>query len=243
MAASKKQPAKGRKTTAKKTTASKPRTVTKAKAAPKAAETPAPRQRKPKEGPKTIRNLLSVPQHFRLQGSREKPYRIELKPRGVRGDTAGIPLDCQSDTAFISGLDRTFEIITDAELRDLAGQYPPVGYQGRQPLMPMADGSLVEQNVRVVRQQQNVVAKTVDPYAEKANAQASPAAQQALLAQQAAQQGRTGGVGPHVANMPGSDHGMTAGMGGMGAASQQSTNAAAVQNATRKPVSVQRTRG
>ena len=75
---------------------------------------------------KTIRNLRRIPVHLRLSGQGEKPYRVQLERRGNPGDTAEIPVACQSDTAFQKGIGVLFEVITKAELAKLT--YEPQGY-------------------------------------------------------------------------------------------------------------------
>ncbi len=192
MAGNSKKPA------SKKTTGSKTK-----KAAPKAAAKPK-KPRAPKPGPRCIRNLLGVQQNLRLRGDREKPYSVTLRPRGQRGDAVWVPLACQEDTAFLSGLDRQFEIITEAEFKKLQSEYPPVGYMGRQPMMPnLRDGTLEPVNVTVVRPQETIVNKTVDPYAQTAEAGLNKPA-------------RTTPVGPNLVQMP----------GGMGTANGGESNAA-----------------
>lgn len=180
MAASKK-PAKG---------ASKKASSTKAKAAPKKPRTPKP-------GPRCIRNLLGIQQNLRLQGDREKPYSITLRPRGQRGDSVWVPLACQGDTSFMSGLDRQFEIITEAEYKKLQGEYPPVGYMGRTPMLPnLRDGSMEQVDVKVVRPEKSIVEKTPDPYAKVMQEQSNRPER------------RTGPVGPRIVNMPGGEAAM-----------------------------------
>jgi len=183
---------------ASKKTSAKSGTSKKAAAKKTAAAKPAPKKaRAPKPGPRCIRNLLGVQQNLRLQGDRDKPYAITLRPRGNRGDAVFVPLACQSDTAFVAGLDRQFEIITEAEYKDLQSTYPPIGYTGRRPLMPnLVDGSLEPVDVKVVRPEKTIKHRTEDPHA-------------AVMEQQANRpERRTGPVGPRVVQMPGGEGAM-----------------------------------
>lgn len=179
--------------------ASKKPTAKKTPAKKKAAAPPKPRA--PKPGPRCIRNLLGVQQNLRLQGDRDKPYAITLRPRGNRGDAVFVPLACQGDTAFVSGLDRQFEIITEAEYKALQTTYPPIGYTGRRPLMPnLVDGSLEPVDVKIVRPEKAIKHRIEDPHA-------------AVMEQQANRpERRTGPVGPRMVQMPGG------GAGAMGTA-------------------------
>ena len=92
-----------------------------------AAKAPA-KPRAPKAGPKIIRNLRNMPVHLRM-GNKKDPFRVQLAPRGLQGDTESIPVEVQQDYGFISGVGRLFEIITATEARDL--QYQSVGYLER----------------------------------------------------------------------------------------------------------------
>lgn len=179
-------------------------------ASTKAKTTPA-KPRTPKPGPRCIRNLLGIQQNLRLQGDRDKPYAVTLRPRGQRGDSVWVPLACQSDTSFMSGLDRQFEIITEAEYKKLQTEYPPVGYAGRTPMLPnLRDGAMEHVEVKVIRPSKSIVEKTPDPYA------------QAMDQQSNRPERRTGPVGPRLVNLPG-------GQSAMGQADPGADNAALMQ--------------
>lgn len=114
-----------RKTTTKASAAKKTKTVSKA-AAPKRASAP-------RRTAKHIRNLRGTLVHLRLYSQNaEKPFRIELKPRGVQGDTSVIPANLIDDPTFLAAVDVLVEVITESEHKALQGTYAPVGYLGRQ---------------------------------------------------------------------------------------------------------------
>ena len=82
---------------------------------------------------KTIRNLRYTPIHFRFFGYGEKPYRVELMPRTMSGDTVTIPASCTQDTTFVKGHQMgLFEIITRQEATANAMEAPLDGYRSRQ---------------------------------------------------------------------------------------------------------------
>lgn len=78
---------------------------------------------------KTIRNLTNKMVHLRLQSiDAEKPYRIELQPRGRRGDTHTVPARLTEDGTFVRGAGRLFEIIplSEAEKIEYGARTPGV---------------------------------------------------------------------------------------------------------------------
>lgn len=84
----------------------------------------------PRKTAKTIRNLRGTLVHLRLfSDQNEKPYRIELQPRGNPGDTHTVPASLIDTNTFTSGVDVLFEIITKTEA-DKIQYYGSVGYQG-----------------------------------------------------------------------------------------------------------------
>lgn len=112
-----------RTTTPRKVTPAKTRAKTVAKTEPKA---PA----RPKKGPKIIRNLHAIGVHVRIENpEREKPFRVELKPRGTYGDIKSIPVGLQDSHEYRSGVGILFEVITETEARAI--EYPAVGYTPR----------------------------------------------------------------------------------------------------------------
>jgi len=88
--------------------------------------------RAPRKTAKTIRNLRGTPVHLRLFGAgNEKPYRIQLAPRGTPGDVHTVPVGLIDSDTFTAGIDVLFEIITQTEARKI--EYGPQGYQGIEP--------------------------------------------------------------------------------------------------------------
>lgn len=78
---------------------------------------------------KVIRNLRGTPVHLRLFGAGgEKPYRIELAPRGRYGDVHSVPANLTDDGTFVAGVDVLFEIITKTEANKIS--YAGQGFQG-----------------------------------------------------------------------------------------------------------------
>ncbi len=93
-------------------------------------ETPTPRKRTvPKEY--IIRNLRGTPVHVRLGNLQKDPYRIELAPRGLRGDVSVVPAKFRSDTAFARGAGVLFEIVTKTEANEI--QYSTLPYDLQRP--------------------------------------------------------------------------------------------------------------
>lgn len=108
---------------AKKTTAGK-------KPAAKAKSTTAKAPSRPRKTAKTIRNLRGCPVHLRLQKEdAEKPFRVQLAPRGLRGDTAIIPVGLVDNPGFVQDIGVLYEIITTTEAANI--EYASVGYLGR----------------------------------------------------------------------------------------------------------------
>ena len=98
--------------------------------------------------PKTIRNLRGTVVHLRLFGTeREKPYRIELAPRGQVGDTHTVPVALQDDGTYHAGLGVLFEVITTTEARNL--KYAP-------------PGQLQRDQAELMREQDNLIQKSAD---------------------------------------------------------------------------------
>lgn len=62
-----------------------------------------------------IRNIRYVPVAVRLGSGR----RIDLKPRGMRGDTAPVSEDEMNDEIFLGNLDLLFEVIGDKDAKDV----------------------------------------------------------------------------------------------------------------------------
>lgn len=89
------------------------------------AKKPAAKRTTSRPTSKIIRNLRNAPVHLRL-GSQNNIYRIELKPRGLAGDTHTVPADLTQEHTFISAHGHLFEIITSAEAAKI--EYPRVGY-------------------------------------------------------------------------------------------------------------------
>lgn len=68
---------------------------------------------KKREAPKYIRNVREVPVGIRLGTGR----RIDLKPRGMRGDCAPVNEDEMDDEIFLGNVGLIFEIIPNAEAK------------------------------------------------------------------------------------------------------------------------------
>ena len=62
-----------------------------------------------------IRNTRYVPIGMRLGSGR----RIDLQPRGMRGDTAPVSEDEMNDEVFLGNLDVLFEVISDTDAKDV----------------------------------------------------------------------------------------------------------------------------
>lgn len=148
-------------------------------------------------GAKIIRNLRSVPVHMRLQGTADKQFRVELKPRGAGvGDSETIPYACTLDPSFIRSYEHgLFEIITRTEAN--AVNYPLNGFR--------------QKEVRVIHTEDTVVAHKTFEQNEKGQ----------LLDRSVEVQP----VGPRVVNRPGSDRQLTAMLNESPAALQEMQNA------------------
>lgn len=110
-------------------------------AAPKAARPSKPQAR-------VIRNLRNCPVHLRLQGpDTEKPYRVQLNPRGQFGDVTRIPAALTETYQFTSGVGTLFEIITQTEASAIP--YAPTGY-------------IDQAEVTVVRTEEQVVSRRAE---------------------------------------------------------------------------------
>lgn len=62
-----------------------------------------------------IRNTRYVPVGVRLGSGR----RIDLQPRGMRGDTAPVSEDEMNDEIFLGNLDVVFEVISDTDAKEV----------------------------------------------------------------------------------------------------------------------------
>lgn len=90
--------------------ASKPKRPRTKKAAPKAA---------PKRTTATyLRNLHGIPVNFRFS-EETSGRRVELRPRGERGDITKVSKDEIEDPIFMMNQDSLFELISSAETRDV----------------------------------------------------------------------------------------------------------------------------
>lgn len=67
---------------------------------------------------KYIRNIRYVPVSVRISSER----RIELAPRGQRGDTAPVSKDEMESQAFLDNLELVFEVVTESEAQDTIGK-------------------------------------------------------------------------------------------------------------------------
>lgn len=102
----------------------------------------------PRKTAKTIRNLRGTLVHLRLFGEGgDKPYRIELKPRGMYGDVHTVPANLIDNDTFVAGVDVLFEIITKTEANKI--EYAPQGYQGIEA-------------AKIVRDSETVISRTPD---------------------------------------------------------------------------------
>lgn len=81
--------------------------------AKKAAQTKKSSTTKRKPQQKYIRNLRHVPIAFRMG---EDKRRIELKPRGQRGDLIPLKKGDQTDDTFLKNVDLLFEVISTSEV-------------------------------------------------------------------------------------------------------------------------------
>jgi hypothetical protein len=81
-------------------------------------------ERKHRRSAKTIRNLTNMLVHLRLQSpDADKPYRIELQPRGKPGDWHTVPARLTDTGTFLAGLDRRYEAIPLSEAKEI--EYGP----------------------------------------------------------------------------------------------------------------------
>src|SRR4051812_16616640 len=72
---------------------------------------------------KLIRNLTHVTLRLRF-GSRRDPFHVEMKPRGLRGDVATIPVEFVSHPDFAREQGRSFEVITATVANAAEREYP-----------------------------------------------------------------------------------------------------------------------
>lgn len=104
-----------------------------ASAAKKTASASKPRTSRPSPNTaKWIRNLRNHPVHLRFkQEGADRPFFVELAPRGLNGDAEKIPAKLtqtrQFSEAVYNGL---VEVITEREANEV--QYAPVTYLGQQ---------------------------------------------------------------------------------------------------------------
>lgn len=118
-------------------------------AAKKTTTTRKPRQ--PKATSKWIRNLRGMAVHFRLEVvTSDKELRIQLAPRGRRGDWREIPLAYTEDERYGRNLGIVFEEISRTEAEGIEYDQA-LGYQGG-----------YQENVRVIRDVDTVVASGKD---------------------------------------------------------------------------------
>jgi hypothetical protein len=68
-----------------------------------------------KSDPKYIRNVRYVPVSIRLDTGR----RLELRPRGQRGDTLPVNEEEMQDEKFLGNMDLLFEVITPTEAKNV----------------------------------------------------------------------------------------------------------------------------
>lgn len=159
------------------------KTVTKAateKTTESTAAKPRTRTAPPKPSAKIIRNLRNCPVHLRLFGPlSEKPYRVELKPRGETGDISSIPVNVQDTPQFITGVGVLFEIITETEARQSMYQ-TQVGY------------SQVREHAQIISDSSSTI-------------MTQPDVQQDATKERLDLLRRTDGAGPAYADVPGSD--------------------------------------
>lgn len=78
----------------------------------------APKRRRKPSQQKYVRNLLGVPVAVRLRTNR----RIELAPRGMRGDILPINSDEQKDEIYLLNINRLFECITEDDVQDIVAK-------------------------------------------------------------------------------------------------------------------------
>lgn len=88
------------------------------------AQAPRPRKRTPvgeREGDVIVRNLHPHLMRVRI-GKDSDPYRINLQPRGTKGDTMAVPASLRSDLHYKNNLGKSFEEITEEMSDALRGQ-------------------------------------------------------------------------------------------------------------------------
>lgn len=99
---------------------------------------------------KLIRNLNNAPVHLRIHSAgNERPYFMQLAPRGFPNDVHEVPAHLTITNDFIQGAGRLFEIITRTEANKI--EYPKQGYLAQTGF-----------NVEVIRADQNIVARIPD---------------------------------------------------------------------------------
>lgn len=137
-----------------------------------------PRSRPAGATAKWIRNLRNHPVHLRFkQEGADRPFFVELAPRGRQGDAEKIPAKLtqtrQFSEAVYGGL---VEVITEKEANEV--EYPAIGYLAQSD----ANVSLVRDEDTVVRRSQSL----------DTSIQQNPRSAQVTSA------------GPHIVEMPGS---------------------------------------
>ena len=89
-------------------------------------------QKRPRKTQVTIRNLRGTVVHMRLYSQNPKdPYRIELKPRGTQGDWTTVAAKYSDDPTLLQSVGVLVEVIPMTEAKALQATYGPVGYLGR----------------------------------------------------------------------------------------------------------------
>jgi len=141
---------------------------------------------------RTIRNLTNAHVHLRLRTDQnDKPYRIELKPRGFRGDWYTVPASLTGTGEFLSDEGRLFEVIPLSEAQSI--EYAMTG-DYREP-------------VKLVREEETVVSRAdnIDEQIQDNPRGRSPVSN-----------ARVSGASPRVARVPGSDQQMGSAAGDPG---------------------------
>lgn len=87
----------------------------------------------PNGGSLIIRNLRNTPFHTRLYSEgHEKPYRLQLEPRGMPGDMKSLPSKFEENESLVSAYYQgIIEVISKAEAQEILGSYRGAGYSGR----------------------------------------------------------------------------------------------------------------
>lgn len=75
--------------------------------------------------PKLLRNLTRYTLRLRF-GSSKDPFHVQLQPRGLRGDVGTVPAAFAQHPTFDSNVGRSFEVITAAQAKRLAENYPEI---------------------------------------------------------------------------------------------------------------------